>query len=210
MQPELYWLDADPLEPEPHPTLVGDVTTDLCIVGAGYTGLWTALLAKERNPEREVIIVEQRETGFGASGRNGGFCNSSLTHGFINGYRRFKDDMQDLERMGRENFNEIEATIKKYGIDCDWQRTGELRVAVKDWQLDGMKEEADLRNQYGDHVEVLSQAEVQRFASNSESKFMKIVKLNGLSAPVMEFLFIQLMEVCTPTRLHLPRMSLNH
>jgi NADPH-dependent 2,4-dienoyl-CoA reductase/sulfur reductase-like enzyme len=63
MQPELYWLDADPLEPEPHPTLIGDVTTDLCIVGAGYTGLWTALLAKERNPEREVIIVEQRETG---------------------------------------------------------------------------------------------------------------------------------------------------
>ena len=114
MQPELYWLDADPLEPEPHPTLVGDVTTDLCIVGAGYTGLWTALLAKERNPEREVIIVEQRETGFGASGRNGGFCNSSLTHGFINGYRRFKDDMQTLERMGRENFNEIEETIKKY------------------------------------------------------------------------------------------------
>jgi glycine/D-amino acid oxidase-like deaminating enzyme len=161
MQPDLYWLDADPLEPDPHPTLVGDVTTDLCIVGAGYTGLWTALLAKERNPEREVIIVEQRETGFGASGRNGGFCNSSLTHGFINGYRRFKDDMHALERMGRENFNEIEETIKKYGIDCEWQRTGELRVAVKDWQLDGMKEEADLRNQYGDHVEVLSQAEVQ-------------------------------------------------
>ena len=98
MQPELYWLDADPLEPEPHPTLIGDVTTELCIVGAGYTGLWTALLAKERNPEREVIIVEQRETGFGASGRNGGFCNSSLTHGFINGYRRFKDDMQDLRK----------------------------------------------------------------------------------------------------------------
>jgi glycine/D-amino acid oxidase-like deaminating enzyme len=69
--------------------------------------------------------------------------------------------MQTLERMGRENFNEIEETIKKYGIDCDWQRTGELRIAVKDWQLDGMKEEADLRNQYGDHVEFLTQAEVQ-------------------------------------------------
>jgi NADPH-dependent 2,4-dienoyl-CoA reductase/sulfur reductase-like enzyme len=79
MQPQLYWLDEDPLEPLPHPTLIGDVTADLCIVGAGYTGLWTALLAKEANPEREVIVVEQRETGAGASGRNGGFCSYSLT-----------------------------------------------------------------------------------------------------------------------------------
>ena len=62
MQPELYWLDADPLEPLPHPSLIGDVTADLCIVGAGYTGLWTALLAKEADPKREVIVVEQRET----------------------------------------------------------------------------------------------------------------------------------------------------
>ena len=59
MQPQLYWLDADPLEPEAHPTLIGEITTDLCIVGAGYTGLWTALLAKEKNPERNVIIIEQ-------------------------------------------------------------------------------------------------------------------------------------------------------
>ena len=57
MQPELYWLDEDPLEPMPHPTLIGDVRSDLCIVGAGYTGLWTALLAKEANPEREVVVV---------------------------------------------------------------------------------------------------------------------------------------------------------
>ena len=75
MQPQLYWLDEDPLEPLPHPTLVGDVTSDLCIVGAGYTGLWTALLAKEANPEREVVLVEQSWTGAGASGRNGGFCS---------------------------------------------------------------------------------------------------------------------------------------
>ena len=61
MQPALYWLDEDPLEPLPHPTLIGDATTNLCIVGAGYTGLWTALLAKEQNPDREVIVLEQRE-----------------------------------------------------------------------------------------------------------------------------------------------------
>ena len=161
MQPALYWLDEDPLEPLPHPTLIGDVTTDLCIVGAGYTGLWTALLAKEANPEREVIIVEQRETGAGASGRNGGFCSYSLTHGFINGYRRFKDEMSVIERLGRENLDAIEATITKYGIECDFEWNGELRVAVEDWQMEGLEEEAELRNSFGDNVELLRQEEIQ-------------------------------------------------
>jgi len=161
MQPELYWLDEDPLEPMPHPTLIGDVRSDLCIVGAGYTGLWTALLAKEANPEREVVVVEQRETGAGASGRNGGFCSYSLTHGFMNGYSRFKDEMAVIEKLGRENLDAIEATIKKYGIECNFEWNGELRVAVEDWQMQGLGEEAELRNSFGDNVELLSQEQVQ-------------------------------------------------
>jgi glycine/D-amino acid oxidase-like deaminating enzyme len=161
MQPDLYWLDSDPLEPQPHALLVGDVTTDLCVVGAGYTGLWTALIAKQRNPEREVIIIEKKWTGAGASGRNGGFCNTSLTHGFANGYARFKNEMPVIERLGRENMNAIETTIREFGIECDWQRTGELRVADAEWLMPQLAEEARLRNEYGDHVEVLSQEETQ-------------------------------------------------
>lgn len=161
MQPILYWRDEDPLEPESHPMLVGALTADLCIVGAGYTGLWTALLAKERDPNRTVVILEKVETGSGASGRNGGFCNNSLTHGFANGYARFKDEMAAIERLGRENMDQIEATIFKYGIDCSWERTGELRVANEDWQLPGLHEEAEIRNSFGDSVEVLSALEVK-------------------------------------------------
>lgn len=161
MQPALYWLDEDPLEPLPHPTLIGDATTDLCIVGAGYTGLWTAILAKEQDPEREVILLEQRETGAGASGRNGGFCSYSLTHGFMNGYSRFKDEMAIIEGMGRENLDGIEATIKKYGIECDFEFNGELRVAIEEWQMEPMIKEADLRNSFGDNVELLDQNQIQ-------------------------------------------------
>ena len=161
MQPQLYWLDEDPLEPLPHPTLIGDATTDVCIVGAGYTGLWTALLAKEQNPDREVVVLEQRETGAGASGRNGGFCSYSLTHGFMNGYNRFKDEMAIIERMGRENLDGIEATIKRYGIDCNFEWNGELRVAIEEWQMESMVEEARLRNSFGDNVELLTSAQTQ-------------------------------------------------
>ena len=161
MQPVLYWFDEDRLEPLPHPTLIGDVTSDLCIVGAGYTGLWSALLAKEQNPEREVILVEARETGAGASGRNGGFCSYSLTHGFMNGYSRFKDEMATIEGLGRQNLDEIESTIKKYGIECDFEWNGELRVAIQEWQLEPMVNEANLRNSFGDNVELLTQAQIQ-------------------------------------------------
>ena len=161
MQPQLYWLDADPLEPEPHATLIGEITTDLCIVGAGYTGLWTALLAKEKNPDRNVIIIEQLETGAGASGRNGGFCSYSLTHGFMNGYSRFKDEMAIIERLGRENLEAIEATIKKYNIDCGFELTGEISVANEEWQLNDLIEIAELRNSFGDSVQILSKEEMQ-------------------------------------------------
>src|SRR5476649_1604100 len=145
VQPDLWWLDSDPMEPAPHSALIGDIGADLCVVGAGYTGLWTALLAKERDPDREVVVVEQYETGAGASGRNGGFCSASLTHGFGNGMRRFADEMATIEEMGRQNLNEIEETIHRYGIECDYERTGELRVAIEPGQLHDMLQEARLR-----------------------------------------------------------------
>ena len=156
VQPELWWLDSDPLEPAPHSALIGDIGADLCVVGAGYTGLWTALLAKERDPDREVVVVEQYETGAGASGRNGGFCSASLTHGYLNGVRRFPDEIELIQRLGRENLDEIEATIARYSIECDFERTGELQVAVAPWQFKGMAEQAERRNAMGDAVEVLS------------------------------------------------------
>lgn len=161
LQPELWWLDSDPLEPASHSALIGDIGADLCVIGAGYTGLWTALLAKERDPERTVVVVEQYETGAGASGRNGGFCSASLTHGFANGMARFAHEMATIERLGRENLDQIEATIRRYDIECDWERTGELRVAVAPWQFKDMAEEARLRNEMGDNVIVLDRDEVQ-------------------------------------------------
>lgn len=161
LRPELWWLDSDPLEPDARSSLIGEVAADLCVVGAGYSGLWCALLAKERDPHRRVVVVEQYETGAGASGRNGGFCSASLTHGFANGMRRFAAEMPLIEEMGRQNLDEIEETIRRYGIECDFERTGELRVAVEPWQLEDMIEEARVRNEMGEHLVVLSRDEVR-------------------------------------------------
>ena len=83
-----YWLAALPPR-DPAPPVSGIVRTDLCIVGGGFTGLWAALHAKADDPDREVAVLEADTVGFGASGRNGGFVVSSLTHGLGNGLARF-------------------------------------------------------------------------------------------------------------------------
>lgn len=159
--PEQWWLDEDPLEPASHPALIGEDGADLVVVGAGYTGLWTALLAKERDPHRDVVIIEQHETGAGASGRNGGFCSMSLTHGFTNGLNRYPDEIGKIQELGQKNLVEIEETIKRYNIECNWERTGELSVAVAPWQVEELREEFELRNAVGDHVEFLDEEQIQ-------------------------------------------------
>lgn len=72
-----YWLDSLP-ERTPHPPLEAVIDADLCIVGGGYTGLWAALHAKQFDPGRDVVLLEATRFGGGASGRNGGFVESSL------------------------------------------------------------------------------------------------------------------------------------
>ena len=139
--PTPFWLDQ-PDAPEPLPALAAHLTADLAIVGGGFTGLWTALLAKERDPSRDVVLLEARTVGNAASGRNGGFCSASLTHGIANGLERFPAEMPLLEKLGEQNLSEIGATIDKHDIDCDFQPTGELSVATAAWQLEGAQENA--------------------------------------------------------------------
>ena len=124
-----YWYE-DVDEPDSNPTLVRTESCDLCIIGGGYTGLWTAILAKERDPSRDVILIEAHEVGSAASGRNGGFVDASLTHGIANAQARFPDEVAILEELGLKNLDDIENAITKYNIDCDWERTGSIDVAM--------------------------------------------------------------------------------
>ncbi len=156
-----FWLDRLPAR-EPQPALSGEVEADLCVVGGGFTGLWTALHAKADEPEREVVLLEAETIGFGASGRNGGFAIGSLTHGLENGLVRFADEIELLERLGRENLAGLVADVERHGIECDLELTGELMPAVAAYQEEWPTEVAELHRRFGYEVEVFADAAAMR------------------------------------------------
>jgi glycine/D-amino acid oxidase-like deaminating enzyme len=160
-RPAPYWL-GQPGAPPARPALAGDASAGLAVIGGGFTGLWTALLAAERDPAADVVLLEARSIGWAASGRNGGFCSASLTHGLANGAARFPAEMPALVRLGQQNLDEIAGTIEARGIDCGFERTGELTVATAPWQLEGMAEDAAAAAAYGEEAVLLDAAAVRR------------------------------------------------
>lgn len=143
-----FWLDS-PQRPAPRAPLRGDHSADLVVVGGGFTGLWSALLAKQQDPDRSVVLLEGGRIAEGATGRNGGFVSASLTHGLVNGARRFGDEMPLLLRMGQDNLDAIDKTIHDLGIDCSFERTGEIDVAVEEHQQEDLRATVDLARSLG-------------------------------------------------------------
>src|SRR5579859_1862703 len=138
-EPRPFWLDRPDAPPVRAPVR-GEVACDLAVIGGGFSGLWTALLAKEADPQRSVVLVDGRQVGWAASGRNGGFCEASLTHGAANGRERFPAEFGRLQRLGVENLDAIEAALPRHGIDCDFERTGSIAVATEEYQVNALRE----------------------------------------------------------------------
>jgi glycine/D-amino acid oxidase-like deaminating enzyme len=124
-----YWW-ADIGIPTPRPALPGSTTADVCILGAGFSGLWTAYHLKLARPALEVVVLEQEFAGFGASGRNGGW----LTDGFAAGSGEIEAKYGHaaalaLRRAMAVTVDEVIEICAREEIDADIQRSGMLRVA---------------------------------------------------------------------------------
>ena len=145
-----HWFAQTGLPPRRAP-LAGDTTADVAIIGAGYTGLWTAWHLSALRPDLRILLVEQHFAGYGASGRNGGW----LTGGFPWNH-------QDYARTHGEaatrafvaamlgTVDAIIAVAEAQGIDADIQRTDELMVALNAAQLARLRAEAEHRAQWGE------------------------------------------------------------
>jgi glycine/D-amino acid oxidase-like deaminating enzyme len=158
-----FWLDR-PGAPALRAPLDALHEADLVVVGGGLTGLWTALLAAQEG--KRVALLEGERIAFGASGRNGGFCGASLTHGIANGSARWPREIEALERMGRENLDAIRATVARHGIECGWEDSGALDVATAPHQVEWLAEEAAQLRRFGWDAELLD-AEAVRAQVNS-------------------------------------------
>jgi glycine/D-amino acid oxidase-like deaminating enzyme len=173
--PAVLWLD-DPARPPALPPPAHDDRADLVVVGGGYTGLWTALRAKERDPGRDVVLLEAGRCGDQASGRNGGFASASLTHGFANGVDRWSDELATLDEIGARNLTEIGEAVRRYDIDCHWEETGELAVATAPHQVEELAGLAARMHAAGHDVQLLD-------AAATRAEVCSSTYLAGLLAP---------------------------
>jgi glycine/D-amino acid oxidase-like deaminating enzyme len=164
-KPVPFWLD-DKQRPEPASALTGSITADLCVIGAGFTGLWAALLAKESDPSLDVALIEASEAGDGASGRNGGFVDHCLTHTFENGLERWPAELSKLVKIGYENLDAIGETLKRYRIDCDFQRTGEMVVATEPYQVEDLRNAPAWAEPYGIKLEWCDQEQARAIVNS--------------------------------------------
>jgi glycine/D-amino acid oxidase-like deaminating enzyme len=148
-----FWLDR--VRGEPRPRLQGEQRADIAIVGAGFTGLWTAIELLERDPGLRVVVCEADVVGYGASGRNGGFLDPSLTHGLLNGMRHYPGEIAHLDVLGVENYARMRAAFETYEIDADFEPVGNTEVATRDHELAGLAEWAEAETRFGHRAEML-------------------------------------------------------
>jgi glycine/D-amino acid oxidase-like deaminating enzyme len=126
--------DGDPLTPRA--PLPGGAEADVCIVGAGFTGLWTAYALLVADPGLRVVVVEREVAGFGASGRNGGGCSALFPASFAALRRRHGEPAARAMRAAmRATVDEVGAVVQAEGIACDWVKGGTVALARTRAQL---------------------------------------------------------------------------
>lgn len=127
---------------EPRPALDGDTEVDVCIVGAGLTGLWTAYYLLSAQPTLRVAVLEAEIAGFGASGRNGGWCSALFPVSTAGLARRYgRERALDMRRAMNATVDEVGKVIVAEQIDCHWAKGGTVNLARSDVQLDRVKAE---------------------------------------------------------------------
>jgi glycine/D-amino acid oxidase-like deaminating enzyme len=166
-----FWLDTAPGPLVPGEALPGDLTVDVAIAGGGLTGLWTAYYLATAVPGLRIAVCEAEIAGFGASGRNGGWC-SALFPASLPKLARMagRDAAIAMHRAMQDTVGEVGRVVAAEGIDCHWARGGTVVLARSAAQLDRARAEVAEAREYGfgeDDVRLLSAGEARGFAAAS-------------------------------------------
>ena len=160
-----FWLETAGEEIVPRPPLAGPTRADVAILGAGFTGLWTAYYLLGNDPSLRVVVLEAETAGFGASGRNGAWCNAAfpVTPGEL--ARRFgAEAARDLLLQMRGAVDEVGSVAEREGIDAQFFRGGQLRIARGPAQMPSIEGSYEsLRSLgLGEGVQLLDERETAR------------------------------------------------
>jgi glycine/D-amino acid oxidase-like deaminating enzyme len=156
-----FWLSrrlAGPVTP-----LEGRAEADVAVIGAGLTGLWTALFLKQLDPGTGVVVLEQEIAAYGASGRNAGMLAETVDHGHGLAIQHFGEaEARKLARLGEANIQEMTAYLAERGIDCDYEPTGRLIAALTEGQLEEARRSVTTARKLGlDTYEYLTRDQIR-------------------------------------------------
>ena len=145
-----FWHDSVADDLSPRTALAGDTTADVAIVGGGLTGLWTAYYLLERDPTLRVAVLEKHIAGFGASGRNGGWCSALFPASTAALAREHgRGAALAMRRAMVDTVDEVGRVAAAEGIDCDFVRGGTLSLARTPLQLEAARAEVLEARGYG-------------------------------------------------------------
>jgi glycine/D-amino acid oxidase-like deaminating enzyme len=153
-----YWLETAGDDLTPRPSLTGAIDTDIAILGAGYSGLWTAYYLLKRQPDLKVVILEAEIAGFGASGRNGAWCTDEFPTSLgVLAERYGADTARAVRRAMMDSVDEVGRVAAAEGLDIEYEKGGKLIIARGPHQLPSIEEYHEELRQLGvdDGVELL-------------------------------------------------------
>ena len=157
-----YWLETCGDDLTPRPALDGSIDVDIAILGAGYTGLWTAYYLLTLDPSLKMAILEKEIAGFGASGRNGAWCTSGFPTGVGTLAKRYgRDTALSVQHAMYDAVDEVGRVAESAGIDIEWVKGGSLRIARGQHQLPQIQQSYEAYQQLdlGDEYQYLDKQE---------------------------------------------------
>jgi glycine/D-amino acid oxidase-like deaminating enzyme len=172
-----FWWHSIGGPPPPRAPLEGPLEADVAIVGAGFTGLWSAYYLKRARPSLEIVMLEREFAGFGASGRNGGWVS-----GFFSGPARayvrdgHAEGYAALQRAMFNTVEELAAVVSEHAIDADFLKAGQLTVALNDAQLEHVREQVAAARELG-----LGEGDLHELSAGQLEERVRVAGARGAS-----------------------------
>ena len=150
MPPTSLWWDSLPKPVQIRPSLTKDIDVDVAIIGAGYTGLWTAYYLLKKSPNIKIAILDSKVAGFGASGRNGGWCSALFPVELDKlAEQSNKEKAVRMQNIMFETVDEVGTVIRNENIDAEWQKGGSYSIARDEIQLNRAIDQANHFKEWG-------------------------------------------------------------